>query len=318
MRVAIIGANGFVGRAVSRVLSKKGYYVHGFIRDAGINELPFIDKITYVSSADAEQDWRMLLADIDVVLHLASPIATDKANKQQVREYEEVIVDGSLSIAEAAVKNAVRRMIFISSTKVNGEFTQDEVFKTDSIPSPKTSYGKSKLQAELGLFQISRKKDLPLTVIRPPIVYGPGNSGNIYSMIKFLDWLPVGFLPLGGLKNKRSLIFIENLASAISRCVDDFTSESHVFFVRDPLMPSTTTLCSIILANLNKNVHLSSCNRDIIQKILTFFLPKHANRIFGSLEIDNSEILNTLGWNPPFNTEEGLRKTVFHIKQKLM
>ena len=318
MRVAIIGANGFVGRAVSRVLSKKGYYVHGFIRDAGINELPFIDKITHVSSADAEQDWRMLLADIDVVLHLASPIATDKANKQQVREYEEVIVDGSLSIAEAAVKNAVRRMIFISSTKVNGEFTQDEVFKTDSIPSPKTSYGKSKLQAELGLFQISRKKDLPLTVIRPPIVYGPGNSGNIYSMIKFLDWLPVGFLPLGGLKNKRSLIFIENLASAISCCVDDLTSESHVFFVRDPLMPSTTTLCSVILANLNKNVHLSSCNRDIIQKILTFFLPKHGNRIFGSLEIDNSEILNTLGWSPPFNTEEGLRKTVFHIKQKSM
>ena len=216
MRVAIIGANGFVGRAVSRVLSKKGYYVHGFIRDAGINELPFIDKITHVSSADAEQDWRMLLADIDVVLHLASPIATDKASKQQIREYEEVIVDGSLSIAEAAVKNAVRRMIFISSTKVNGEFTQDEVFKTDSMPSPKTSYGKSKLQAELGLFQISRKKGLPLTVIRPPIVYGPGNSGNIYSMIKFLDWLPVGFLPLGGLKNKRSLIFIENLASAIS------------------------------------------------------------------------------------------------------
>ena len=318
MRVAIIGANGFVGRAVSRVLSKKGYYVHGFIRDAGINELPFIDKITHVSSADAEQDWRMLLADIDVVLHLASPIATDKANKQQIREYEEVIVDGSLSIAEAAVKNAVRRMIFISSTKVNGEFTQDEVFKTDSIPSPKTSYGKSKLQAELGLFQISRKKDLPLTVIRPPIVYGPGNSGNIYSMIKFLDWLPVGFLPLGGLKNKRSLIFIENLASAISRCVDDFTSESHVFFVRDPVMPSTTTLCSIILENLNKNVHLLSCNRHIIQKILTLFLPKYANRIFRSLEIDNSEILNTLGWNPPFNTEEGLRKTVFHIKQKIM
>ena len=242
MRVAIIGANGFVGRAVSRVLSKKGYYVHGFIRDAGINELPFIDKITHVSSADAEQDWRMLLADIDVVLHLASPIATDKANKQQIREYEEVIVDGSLSIAEAAAKNAVRRMIFISSTKVNGEFTQDEVFKTDSIPSPKTSYGKSKLQAELGLFQISRKKDLPLTVIRPPIVYGPGNSGNIYSMIKFLDWLPVGFLPLGGLKNKRSLIFIENLASAISYCVDDLTTESHIFFVRDPLMPSTTCL----------------------------------------------------------------------------
>lgn len=318
MRVAIIGANGFVGRAVSRVLSKKGYYVHGFIRDAGINELPFINKITHVSSADAEQDWRMLLADIDVVLHLASPIATDKANKQQIREYEEVIVDGSLSIAEAAVKNAVRRMIFISSTKVNGEFTQDEVFKTDSIPSPKTSYGKSKLQAELGLFQISRKKDLPLTVIRPPIVYGPGNSGNIYSMIKFLDWLPVGFLPLGGLKNKRSLIFIENLASAISCCVDDLTSESHVFFVRDSLMPSTTTLCSIILANLNKNVHLSSCSRHITQKILTFFLPKYANRIFGSLEIDNSEILNTLGWRPPFNTEEGLRKTVFHIKQKLM
>ena len=317
MRVAIIGANGFVGRAVSRVLSKKGYCIHGFIRDAGINELPFINKITYVSSADAEQDWQVLLADIDVVLHLASPIATDKANKQQVQEYEEVIVDGSLSIAEAAAKNDVRRMIFISSTKVNGEFTQDEGFKIDSIPSPETSYGKSKLQAELGLLQISRNKGLPLTVIRPPIVYGPGNSGNIHSMIKFLDWLPVGFLPLGGLKNKRSLIFIENLASAISYCVDDLTPESHVFFVRDPMMPSTTTLCSMILANLNKNVHLLNCNGYGIQKILTFFLPQDANRIFGSLEIDNSEILKTLGWSPPFNTEEGLRKTVFHIKRKL-
>tara|TARA_B100000945_G_C20011078_1_gene425533 strand:- start:172 stop:585 length:414 start_codon:yes stop_codon:yes gene_type:complete len=136
-------------------------------------------------------------------------------------------------------------------------------------------------------------------------------------MIKFLDWLPIGFLPLGGLRNKRSLIFIENLASAISCCVDDPNPESHVFFVRDPMMPSTTTLCSMILANLNKNVHLSSSNRNSIQKILTFFVPKHASRIFGSLEIDNSEILKTLGWSPPFNTEEGLRKTVFHIKRKL-
>jgi nucleoside-diphosphate-sugar epimerase len=316
VRIAIIGANGFIGRSISEGLVEKGHRITAIIRDHKVQKLPFTESILYVSSADANQDWKMLLDGIDVVLHLASPKATDKPSQQQKREYYKTIVEGTLSIARAAVETSVQRMIFISSIKVNGEITNGLAFDINSTPIPQTSYGECKLTAEIGLSKISEKQHLATTVIRPPIIYGPGNFGNIYSMIKFLHWFPGHTLPIGGIKNNRSLLFIGNLTSAIVCCVEDSSSKSHLFLLRDRAMISTTGLCSMILSILNKDINLTERFSAIIRLFMTFCMPRLSEKLFESLEIDDNTIFNTLGWDPPFSTQEGLAKTISHLEGK--
>ena len=316
VRIAIIGANGFVGRSISEDLAGRGHRITAIIRDHRVQKLPFIESILYMSSADANQNWKMLLDGIDVVLHLASPKATNKPSQKQKQEYYKTIVDGTLSIARAAVETSVQRMIFISSIKVNGEITNGPAFDINSTPIPQTCYGECKLTAEIGLSKISETQHLAITVIRPPIIYGPGNFGNIYSMIKFLHWFPGHTLPIGGIKNNRSLLFIGNLTSAIVRCVEDSSGKSHLFLLRDRTMISTTSLCSMILSILNKDINLTKRFTATIRLVLAFCMPRLSEKLFESLEIDDNTIFNTLGWDPPFSTKEGLTKTISHLKNK--
>ena len=316
MRIAIIGANGFIGRSISEGLAGKGHRITAIIRDHNIQKLPFTESILYVSSADENQDWKMLLDGIDIVLHLASPKAADKPSRQQKREYHKIIVEGTLSIARAAAETNVQRMIFISSIKVNGEKTSGIAFDVNSIPIPQTSYGECKLTAEIGLSKISEKQHLAITVIRPPIIYGPGNFGNIYTMIKFLHWFPGDVLPIGGIKNNRSLLFIGNLTSAIVCCVEDGSSQSHLFLLRDRVMISTTSLCSMVLSIFNKDINLTDRFTPTIRFFMAFCMPRLSTKLFDSLEIDDSTISNRLGWAPPISTQEGLTKTIFHLKDK--
>ena len=154
------------------------------------------------------------------------------------------VAGGATAVAEASAATGVKRMIFISSIKVNGEISNGQVFTSDSKPNPKTKYAQAKLIAEEELLALSTK-GLPVTIIRPPVVYGPNNKGNINSLINLLASVPCWAIPFGNIKNERSLIFIDNLVSAIISSIEDMSDVSQLFLVRDTQMLSTTQLCKI-------------------------------------------------------------------------
>ena len=315
MLIAIIGADGFVGRAISAALFERGHEIVAIIRSKEITKLTNVKTIVHVDNADANQDWRHFLTGANVVLQLASPISVDKASYRQKKEYKKIIVDGTLAIASAAAESSVRRMIFISSVKVNGDTTEGKSFDEESMPFPKTCYGESKLEAETGLSVISEKQGMPITLIRPPVIYGPENDGNIYSLIKLLSWFPGFLLPFGNIKNKRSVLFIENLVSALIYCVEDNSRKSHLFLIRDPVMLSTSKLCQVILSALGKDIRLGLGFMGMAASVISFIMPGVSARLYKSLEIDDSAIFNALGWRAPFSTEEGLSKTISYMKR---
>ncbi|MBH69056.1 MAG: hypothetical protein CMM58_11930 [Rhodospirillaceae bacterium] len=315
MRIAIIGANSFIGRAVCNALDTTNHEVVAILRDKSIENISGAQKIVHIDDAGPEQDWQKIISNIDVIVQLTSPKAVDNPRSSQRLDYERVIDRGTVAIGKAALTNKLKRMIFISSVKVNGEFTDGKPFAVDSLPNPKTAYAENKLKAEHGLAILS-KKGLPVTIIRPPIVYGPGNTGNIGLLIKLLSLSPGWCVPLKEIKNERSLIFVDNLSSAIISSIEDPTSESRLFFARDSEMLSTSQLCMALLEEMGKSKVLGRDPLGFVRKTLSFCVPGLAVRLYESLQMDDSAIKETLNWHPPYSVYEGLSRTVEEMKQE--
>ena len=227
MRLAVIGANGFVGRSLCSALKLAGHNVLALVRCLETMDLQ-CSRVMFINDAGPQERWHELIRDIDAVIYLASPKAVDKPNSLQVKDYDRVIIGGATALAEACVTSNVKRMIFLSSIKVNGETSDERVFTVDSKPSPATKYARAKLAAEHQLLALS-EKGLTTTIIRSPAVYGYEGKGNIKSLVNLLANFPCWAIPLGNVKNERSLIFIDNLVSAIISSVEDRTETSRLF-----------------------------------------------------------------------------------------
>ncbi|TXR35465.1 SDR family oxidoreductase [Ectopseudomonas mendocina] len=305
--IILTGASGFIGSKLFFEL-KRGisFQVAGLCRrlpqDAN-------DTGLYPVGDLQQADLSALLPGVDVLIHTAARahIMKDEV-ADPLEEYRHVNVEGTLNLARQAAAAGVRRFIFISTIKVNGESTVNgQAYSAYDTPAPEDAYGLSKLEAEQGLMQLAAETKMEVVIIRPPLVYGPGVKGNFASMIKLVEkGLP---LPLGGIHNKRSLVGIDNLVDLIIRCIDHPAAANQVFLAGDGEDLSTTELLRGVGKAMGKPARLIPVPAGLLQFGATLLGKKAmAQRLLGSLQVDISKTCELLDWKPPYTVEEGLRR----------
>jgi len=230
-------------------------------------------------------------------------------------EYRRVNVDGTLNLARQAATAGVKRFIFISSIKVNGEQTPlGQPFTAEDTPAPEDAYGISKWEAEQGLLQLATETGMGVVIIRPPLVYGPGVKGNFANMIKLVaKGLP---LPLGAIHNLRSLVSVDNLVDLIITCIDHPAATNQVFLAGDGQDLSTTELLRGVARAMGESSRLIPVPSSLLMLGATLSGKKAmAQRLLGSLQVDISKARHLLGWEPLISVEEGLRRC-FEYQEK--
>jgi nucleoside-diphosphate-sugar epimerase len=306
VNVLLTGATGFLGNRIAEKLHSHNQ--HSVIY-ASRHVVDQNDRYVVVGKLDSHTDWSNALAGQDVVIHTAARahIMKDEV-PDPLTEYRKVNVDGTLNLARQAAEAGVRRFIFISSIKVNGEQTPlDELFTPEDAPAPEDAYGISKMEAEQGLQALEAETGLEVVIIRPPLVYGPGVKGNFASMIKLVEkGLP---LPLGAIRNKRSLVVLDNLVDLIITCIDHPAAANQVFLAGDGEDLSTTELLQGVAKAMGKPSRLVPVPAGLLMFGATMLGKKAmAQRLLGSLQVDISKARNLLGWQPPMSVEEGLKR----------
>ncbi len=308
-KVLVTGATGFIGGAVIRRLIKEGSKdVVAAVRKPGLNISSSLQTVILPSLA-VDADWSEALVKVAVIVHCAARAHVMKDDAiDPVEAYREVNVAGTLELARQAALSGVKRFIFISSIKVNGESTpQGRQFLADDTPAPEDPYGVSKSEAEMGLLEIAKESSMDVVIIRPPLVYGPGVKGNFASLIK---WVERGIpLPLGVVHNLRSLVALDNLVDFISLCIRHPAAANQVFLVSDGNDISTGDLLSKIANAYGRRAWLIPIPVGLMTFIARILGKKAvADRLFGSLMVDITKARDLLGWQPVLSMEEQLKK----------
>jgi nucleoside-diphosphate-sugar epimerase len=307
--ILLTGATGFIGQALAYQLDQQNRTVIAAVRHPA-NALPAsIQQIT-VGDMLPDTDWTQSLTKADTVIHLAARahIMSDTA-ADPLAEFRFMNTAITLNLARQAAAAGVRRFIFLSSVKVNGEFTQhDQSFTAADVCHPDDPYAVSKYEAEQGLKDISKQTGMKIVIIRPPLVYGPGVKGNFLSMMR---WLHKGIpLPLGAVHNQRSLVALGNLIDLITICIDHPAAANQTFLVSDGEDLSTTELLQRLGAALGRPARLLPVPQPIIETALNLLGKRAiAQRLCGNLQIDISQTCDRLGWTPPVSVDQALRQT---------
>jgi nucleoside-diphosphate-sugar epimerase len=307
-RVLVTGANGFVGRAVCSQLMAAGHAVTPAVRrGSGLpNEVG-------VGDVGPSTDWRIALAGCDVVVHLAARVHVmrDEAN-DPLTEFRVVNTEGTLNLARQAAQAGVKRFIFISTIKVNGEGCEAPYRETD-VPAPEDAYAISKWEAEQGLWQIAADTGLEVVILRPPLVYGPGVKANFLRLMQLVKrgWP----LPLGAIRNKRSLLYLGNFVDAIRLCVEHPAAAGQTFLLDDGEPVSTPELIRAIARALGRPARLLAVPVGVLEAAGTLLGKRAAvARLTDALFVDSSAIRARLGWTPPYSMAVGLATTVTDLK----
>ncbi len=313
-RILVTGANGFVGRRLSRTLVAEGHEVLGSVRRA--NTLIAAPWLRWVETGDISEqsDWRSALENVSAVVHLASRVhVMNDDSADPLAEYRKVNVDATLSLAEQASVSGVKRFVFVSSVKVNGEGTElGRPYTAESPPAPVDPYGVSKLEAEQGLRELAASSRMEVVIVRPPLVYGPGVKANFLKMMQVLaKGIP---LPLGAVHNRRSLISLDNLVSVLTVCIGHPAAGNRVFLVADGEDLSTPDLMRRVGGALGKPARLFPFPAAVL-KSGAGLLGKSgaADRLLGSLQIDIKRTCRVLEWSPPNSVDAEIEKTARHF-----
>ncbi|ADI29637.1 UDP-glucose 4-epimerase family protein [Methylotenera versatilis] len=315
MKILVTGANGFVGSALCAELLRQKHVVVAVVRKEN-TELGISIQTTAVCSIDNNTDWSAALRNVDVVVHLAARVhvMSDHA-ADPLAEFRKVNVEGPLNLARQASKASVKRFIFMSSIKVNGEHTAfDLPFTEESAVNPQDPYGTSKFEAEQGLMLIARQTGMEIVVIRPPLVYGAGVKANFASMMRMVKRsIP---LPLGAIHNKRSFVYIDNLVSLIMKCINHPAAANQVFLVSDGNDLSTTELLRGCASALGVRSRLLPIPQKLIEFLAALIGKKDvAQRLCGNLQVDITKARRLLDWKPPITVEEGLKATAIDFNK---
>jgi nucleoside-diphosphate-sugar epimerase len=305
--ILVTGASGFVGQALKAKLAEVGRFdTVGAIRSASQAR-----HASYVAigNLDVSANWEQALEGRDVVIHTAARVHIMKDEvPDPLAEYRKVNVDGTLNLARQASEAGVRRFVFISSIKVNGEQTPlHQPFTPEDAPEPEDAYGISKMEAEQGLRELAAETGMEAVIIRPPLVYGPCVKGNFASMIKLVGkGLP---LPLGAVHNQRSLVALDNLVDLIITCIDHPGAANQTFLVSDGEDVSTTQLLQGVAQAMGKPSRLIPVPASLLQFAATLLGKKAvAQRLLGSLQVDISHTQKCLNWTPPLTVKQGLQR----------
>lgn len=274
---------------------------------------------TVAKDLTATENWDELLESVDCVIHTAARVhVMNETNIDPLVAYRHVNVDGTLNLARVAAKNGVRRFVFLSSVKVNGEsvIEQRKPLIESDTPLPKEAYGISKFEAEIGLFRLAEEIGMEVVVVRPPLVYGPGVKANFQTM---MDWLNKGLpLPLGALNNKRSFVGLSNLVDFLVKCIHHPNAANQTFFVSDGIDVSTTDLLKRLGEALMHPARLIPVPSWVIERgAMVIGKRDVASRLCGSLQVDISKARDLMSWEPPVSIDEELRRTAkYYLDQK--
>ncbi len=320
--IAVTGANGFVGRVLCDQLLSQRFGVRRLIRSASGSH----GTVTQIGDINPKTDWSTALDGISTVIHCAARahVMNDCAT-DSLAAYRSVNVGGTRRLAEQAVACGVKRLVYLSSVKVNGDKTEvDKPLLSPGLPSsstdwakqyftpfqtpvPKDNYGISKWEAEQALWQVAQETSLEVVVVRSPLVYGPGVRSNFLRLMRMVQrgWS----LPFGLVNNRRSMVALDNLVDLLIRCVESPKSSGQTFMVSDGQDLSTPELVRGLADVMGVPARLLPVPHWMLH-VSGKLMGRQAEieRLIGSLQVDISHTCTTLDWTPPISVEEGLRR----------
>lgn len=321
MKILITGATGFIGGyLLDRLMEAQHHLVAAVRNSASVTKLSRSIPYIIVGEINRHTDWREALVEIDAIIHLAGRAhILQETVADPEAEFMEVNCYGTQNLVRQAIAVGIKHFIFISSI---GAVTtkSDRTLTENTPPQPNTPYGQSKLQAEQALVKLTEKTSMAWTILRPTLVYGAGNPGNMASLVKLIQRpLPI---PLGAINNRRSFLYVGNLVDAIAVCLLHPQAKNQLFLISDVEQISTPTLIALIARSLNIPVILLPISpqilkflgklADISEKMLKKTLPLNSNvisKLLASLAVNSNKIYTTLHWQPPYTLEEGIEKS---------
>lgn len=312
----VTGANGFVGSELCTALKQRGYAVRAALRDPASFKVAGCE-VVKVPTLEADADWSEALRGVTTVVHLAARVhVMHDVASNPLDAFRRVNVTGTERLARAAAASGAKRLVYVSSIKVNGEETRGRTYTEKLPPDPQDPYGVSKCEAEQALHRIARETGLEVVVVRPPLVYGPGVKGNFAQMLKVLaKGIP---LPLASVSNRRSLIYVGNLVDALIICATHPAAAGETYLVSDGEDVSTPGLLRQLGAATGRPARLFLCS-PVLLKLAGRITGKadQVERLLGSLQVDSSKIRHELGWVPPYTLEQGLRLTAESCRDQM-
>jgi nucleoside-diphosphate-sugar epimerase len=313
VKILITGASGFVGAPLVRHLAGVGHDLVALTRAVPFGESSASELVKFkaVGDIDGSTNWSSYLDGVDAVVHLANRAhVMNEPVGDPLKLYSTINTSGTLQLARQAGAASVKRFIFISSIKVNGELSlPHKPFRADDVFIPFDPYGLSKYEAEVGLKKIAKESSLEVVIIRPPLIYGPGVKANFLNMMR---WVERGIpLPLGSIQNQRSLLSIDNLIDFIQLCLTHPKAAGQTFLVSDDHDLSTTELLKGIARSMGQSSKLVPFPQCVLEGVLGILGQRRiAERLCGSLQLDIQPTKDQLGWQPPYSVEDQLIKTI--------
>ncbi|HAU29381.1 MAG TPA: NAD-dependent dehydratase [Rhodospirillaceae bacterium] len=300
--ILVTGGTGFVGRTLIPLLVARGYAVRLAVRQP--SEV-FPDAVV-VGEVSPDTDWRAALSGVDAVIHMAARVhVMTETETDPLSAFREVNRDGTLALARAARDAGISRLVFLSSVKAAAERSGDLPLAEDMLAHPETPYGQSKREAEEGLLSLS---GISSVILRPPLVYGPGVKGNFRTLMQVIrKGIP---LPLGSVHNRRSLVYVGNLAAAVLAAVEQPDIPSGIYHVCDGLALSTTELLGRVADAMGCKARIFRFSPWLLEQVARL-ARRHDlwEKVCGNLEVDDTLFRQRTGWKPPFSVEEGLALT---------
>jgi len=316
MKFLVTGANGFVGKPLCAELLRQGQSVRAALRSA--NSPVENVEMAAVGSIDGKTDWTEALCGVDVVIHLAARVHVMKdTSVDPMAKFLEVNLHGTANLAQQAARAGVKRLVYASSIKVNGEQTSaTPPFTELDETNPQDPYAISKWQAEQALQRIAQETGLEVVIVRPPLVYGPGVKGNFIRLLAAVDkGIP---LPLSGARNARSLIYVGNLVDALIACATHPAAAGQTYLASDGEDISTAMLVEKIAKALGRNSRSFYLPPTLLRAVAALLgRAEQVDRLLGSLRVDDEKIRRELAWTAPYTLEQGLRATADWYRQSL-
>lgn len=303
-KILVTGANGFVGNILCEMLVSSDIEFVPAVRQARHS------RQISVGDLSAETQWESALDGCSAVIHLAARVhVMNDTSADPLAAFRAVNVDATLNLARQAALRGVRRFVFVSSVKVNGEETPDRPFTAFDEPAPLDPYGQSKLEAEIALKALSKETGMELVVIRPPLVYGPGVRANFRRLMQMVKLgLP---LPLGAIHNRRSMVAAANLVDLLLVCAQHPMAAGQTFMVSDDNDVSVSELLRMLASAMGKRAMLFPVSAELIASTARLLgKSAFASRLVGALQVDLAHTKSVLQWVPPMSMENAIKKTV--------
>jgi nucleoside-diphosphate-sugar epimerase len=307
-RVLVTGATGFVGRALCEILTGKGYVVRAALRaDQALP--PYIAERAVVGDIGGTTDWGAALTGVELIVHAAARAHRFDDARESSQLYFETNGNGTRRLAQEAAQAGVRRFVYVSSVKVNGERCAERAFGPLDAPAPQDAYGLSKWRGESFVAEVAARSGMGAAIVRPPLVYGPGVRANF---LRLLSWVDRGWpLPFGAVHNRRSLVSVWNLCDLLVGLLTHPAASGSVWMVSDGDDLSTPELVRRIATTMGRRVSLLPVPVAVLRAAAGMVgRAAEMERLCGSLFVDITQTRRELNWSAPVSVDEGLARTV--------